>query len=840
MAITFDNPSDISALLNSLKADAAAQTPQSPAPDPTAFKPAPGESAAPLDVEETDPPKKDEPKPKSEPETKASTPAADPKPDATDTTADTDTKTDAKPDTKTDADTKTESKPDSKPDTKTGDAPDAKGAKPTTWGEGFKGFGVAAWDNAKSPVKGIPGLVKAEYRLGALAGDKAAGKIASDSIAAKIGKVGLKGAGRLLPGVGLLYGGYQAWTNFSRGDWIGGTLGLVSCIPGPIGWLGVGASMIWEIGGWGDKYEMWAKPDGTNTLMLPAAAKDETGVSDMDAQLAKAQREVFSFEMGPQGSVWDQDHPEPLKINGPAVQTALDAWLSGITDLFAKIDQAFTQSDEPYFQQQRQRLAPHFNAMADMKGYATLISDQFSTATKGAGDAYDAVLGLNKAARQQLQDDGKISDTGPATAAKRMIEQAVSMVTAADAKLEQIAAGTPAVEVPVSGGTTNAPGTKEPYKAPSTTPTPSPNPSPLPSITPQQTAPKQETPKTDDAINKLLSQLGQQAKAPTSAMPTSGLGGGSPLGNTGLGGGNPSSTPLSQTKPEVKDREPKKLTDEKKPTDRKREDVKPLTATKPENEKAQVKPAQPEQKAAPAAAPVAAAAPTPAQQNAAHHAKETEKPNTDVDVKGTKATFPDPKTAKMAQLLSQADPAHPKSLADAAAEAGLKPPVPGQDPGKQVNPADAKAGDVLVSGNKNFMLLGDGKFYDLTDYKVVGADEIPKDMGDRAGYFRLEDPNPGQPGPGGQQPGPVSGQTGGVAQPVSNPTGAQPGPVAGNPPAPGMPPAAPGGVPSVGAPGVPKPGAPGSGPGNAGETATGTGQGGASVGGRPLDPGVVR
>lgn len=812
MAITFDTPSDVLSLINGIK----------PSDQPQPKDP---------DAGKAEKPKKDDPKP----ETKA-TPAADPKPDMADTA------TEAKPDDKTEAKPDT----DSKPDPKAGDAPDAKGAKPTTWNEGVKGFGVAAWDNAKSPVKGIPGLVKAEYRLGALAGDKAAAKVTSDNLAAKIGKVGLKGAGRLLPGVGLLYGGYQAWTNFSRGDWIGGTLGLVSMIPGPIGWLGVGASMIWEIGGWGDKYEMWSPPDGTNTLMLPTAAKDETGVADVDAQLAKVQREVFSFEMGPQGSVWDQDHPEPLKINGPIVQTAVDTWLAGITDLFAKIDQAFTQSGEPYFQQQRQKLDPHLKAMADMKGYATLINDQFTAATKGAGDAYDAVLGLNKAARQQLQDDGKISDTAPATAAKRMVEQGLSMVTAADAKLEQVAADTPA---PVVNGTTNAPGTREALNAPEK-PVTTTNPSPLPGTTPQQVTPqqnpKQEKPKTDDALSKILSQLGktQTPAATTPSMPTSGLGG-SPLGSSGIGGNQGGGTPLSQSKPETKSEEPKKITDDKKPTDRKKEDVKPLTATKPENEKAQVKPAEVKPEAKPGVAPVAAAAapagtPTPAAQNAAHTAKEGEKPSTDVDVKGQKTTFPDPKTAKMAQLLSQADPTHPKSLADAAAEAGLKPPVPGQDPGKQINPADAKAGDVMVAGNKNYMLLGDGKFYDLTDYKVVGADELPKDMGDRAGYFRLEDPNPGQPGPGTP---PVSPQTSGVTQPVANPTGAQPGPVAGNPPppAPGMPPAAPGSVPSVGSPGAPKAGPAGAGPGNAVATETGTGVGGPSTaGGQRLDPGVIR
>ncbi|MGC7255684.1 hypothetical protein RBA19_21380, partial [Mycobacteroides abscessus subsp. massiliense] len=70
-------------------------------------------------------------------------------------------------------------------------------------------------------------------------------------------------------------------------------------------------------------------------------------------------------------------------------------------------------------------------------------------------------------------------------------------------------------------------------------------------------------------------------------------------------------------------------------------------------------------------------------------------PDTTVDVKGKKIKFPDAKTAKLAKLLAAADPNHPISLADAAAQSGLTPPVPGQDPGKQIPPADAKPGDFL-------------------------------------------------------------------------------------------------------------------------------------------------
>ncbi|MBN7463886.1 hypothetical protein I3U64_27525, partial [Mycobacteroides abscessus subsp. abscessus] len=548
---------------------------------------------------------------------------------------------------------------------------------------------------------------------------------------------------------------------------MGGVLNLVGVIPGPIGWIGMGAAAIWEIGGWGDPYDKWAEPDGTSTFMLPRVAKDEAGVTKLDAEITAAQRQVFSFQDGPTGTVWDERHPVALRLDGPNVKNALDAWLTGITSLFAQIDTTMQQSNEDYFNRQRQTLQPHFKAMSDLKTKGTEIMSELKAASVGAEDAYKAVLAANSGARDQLSEKGELTDQGAVETTFATVEKGLSKITEAETKLGQIAADTPSAAVPVTGGTTNAPGYREAPKAPEKPVTQ--NPSPLPGSTPKQETPQQnpkQENKNDDTLSKILSQLGQQAKAPTSTpnTPSSGLGGSNPLGGSGLGGNQGGGTPLSQTKPEVKDadKDKKKLTDDKKPTDRKKEDVKPLTTTKAENAKAQVKPADAKPQTTPASAPVAAAAapagtPTPAAQNAAHAAKEGEKPNTDVDVKGQKTTFPDPKTAKMAQLLSQADPTHPMSLADAAKQAGLVPPVPGQDPGQQINPAEAKAGDVLVSGNKNYMLLGDGKFYDLTDYKVVGADELPKELGDRAGYFRLADANPGQPA--GTQPGPVSPQS---------------------------------------------------------------------------------
>ena len=103
--------------------------------------------------------------------------------------------------------------------------------------------------------------------------------------------------------------------------------------------------------------------------------------------------------------------------------------------------------------------------------------------------------------------------------------------------------------------------------------------------------------------------------------------------------------------------------------------------------------------------------------------------------------FPDAKTAKLAELLAASDRTHPVSLSDAAAKAGLVPPVPGQDPGQQIPPVDARPGDVLVAGDQRFLLLNEGRFLDFANGRLIDADMLPKDLGDRAGYFRLHDPD---------------------------------------------------------------------------------------------------
>jgi hypothetical protein len=193
----------------------------------------------------------------------------------------------------------------------------------------------------------------------------------------------------------------------------------------------------------------------------------------------------------------------------------------------------------------------------------------------------------------------------------------------------------------------------------------------------------------------------------------------------------------------------------------------------------------------------------------------------------------------LATELGKSAPGSPASLADAATKAGLVPPVPGQDPGQQVASADAKPGHLLVAGDKSYMLLGDGNFLDYSNGKVIDADQMPKDLGPKGGYFELQD------AAAGAQPGPVSGQTPDTTTftvadtpkvPVDAGAAAAPAP-AGPVPAGGS--TTPG-VASTGSPGVPNQGAPGSGPANAAATDTGRGVGTLASGSKPLDPTAIK
>lgn len=806
-------------------------------------------------AEPTSEPKTDEPKadtPKQEPKAATATdtpktdaPAADaPEPKAADTA-------EPKPEPKA-PDAKTTPKPG------TPDAPKFEARfVPSPAGKALGAMGVppeSLMQMKKQPLQGIKGIGIAQWDSGQRHSGKMGEKLAAKFGAKGIGKTGIKAAARALPVVGSLYAGYSAWKSFEKGDYVGAALNILGVIPGPVGWVGLGLATAWDLAGWGNKIGEWAEPDGETVWMLQAAAKDTAGVTAADALIRQAQLDVFRFQDGPTGTVWDSSPPAAIRLDTAEVKAAAESYFNGISDLFQQIDKVLVDAGEQYFTEQRAALAPHFAAMAELKSQVQPLMAQLGAASDGAKVAYDGVLHANRSARQQISDGGTLSDAGPATTMRTQIETGSSQIAAANDKLGKLFAETPPAVVMARGAapTGSRPAETKPV---ATTPTPAVTPA---AVTPASTTPAAQTPKQDD-LAKLLSQLGQQAKANTPASNplgntgTGGLGGGSPLGSQGLGGGQGGGTPLSSTKPDTstKSEEPKKLTDRKLAGERKEEpkklsDDKSLSGAKPEQAKSAVPAAQ--TAAAPVAAPAAVqappAGPTPAQQNAAQAAAAQE-PSKEVDVKGTKTTFPDAKTAAMAKTLAAADPTHPVSLADAAAKAGLTPPTPGQDPGKQVAPTDAKPGDILVAGNKNYMLLGDGKFYDLVDYKVVGSSEIPQQLGDRAGYFHLADPNPNSPAgqavPGPQTPpaapqGPVSPQsTAGVPFQVPGATGAPTGPVDGS-----AAPAAPGGVPAAGTPGVPKPGAPGSGPANTASTDTGVGVGGPTVGGQRLDPSAVR
>ncbi|QHN16566.1 hypothetical protein [Gordonia amarae] len=795
-------------------------------------------------------------------------------PDAADTKPEPDTESKPRPnrDGKVAADTKPVPDAGEKPDTDEKPKPDADKAEPKAKVKDIgqvtandkvstigKSFGKAYLEAAKSPIKGIPAIVKAEYKAGTALGEKLAGKIAGEGLLKSASRVSLKTAGRLVPGVGTAIGVISAYKNFQQGDYVGAAINMVSAIPGPIGWVGIAASAAWEafdLGG--NKIGQWDSPDGSTTFILPAAAHDVGGVTVLDSQLRQAQQLVFSFQDGPRGKVWDSNPPSALRLDDEKVQKEIAAALGGISDLFVEVDRVMSSAGEQYFDEYRSRLQPHLDAMAALKEQVKPFTQQLTAASDGAATAYTAVLDANRSAREQLANDSKLSDQGPASSFTSAVSAAGSQVTAADQNIANLF-GEPAavLTATVASGT----GTRiDPSKkgAPVQTTPAAQTPAAVTPTSQTPTPAKTETPQkqTTDALGDLLRSLNQKQQTPT--MPSTpnfgnGLGGGSPLGNTG---GSPlnsqPSKPLSTdgdrkltepTKRKLDDKSERKLDDRDKDKKEERKAT-PLSASGTDNAKtpeskltatekpggATTVPAQPAAVSANPNPPAAQGQSAPPEQSK------------EVDVKGQKVTFPDAKTAKLASLLAAADPAHPLSLAEAAKMAGLTPPVPGQDPGSQVAPAQAKPGDLLVAGDKSYLLLGDGRFYDLTEYKVVDSSQLPQDMGSRGGYFHLNDPSPS--GPAGTQP--VSGQTAGVEQQVPGGTPTPAAPADATPPkpadpAPGAPAPAPapaGAVPSA-SPGAPKPAASG-GPSSAEPTQTGAGQTSPSPSTSALDPSAVR
>lgn len=779
-------------------------------------------------------------------------PAADAKPDAkpaTEPKPDTEQKPDTDEKPKPDADKDTDSKP--KPDEKPKPEPEAK-AKPSA-GQRFARAAGIPDGYVRSPIKQFPALLKTQAKTGADISATLAGKMGA--------KGALKTAARLIPGVGTAVGLYSAWNNAKSGDYVGAALNLVGSIPGPIGWVGLGASAAWEMfDGGGGKLSQWSEPDGSSTFILPGAAKEIGGVTALDQLLRSAQQLVFSFQDGPTGRVWDSNPPEALRLDGADIKQEITAALGGISDLFAEVDRVMASAGEAYFDEYKARLQPHLDAMAALREQAKPFVQQLGAASDGAETAYTAVLDANRAAREQLVADSKLSDQGPAVSFTSAVSAAGSKVNAADRNISEMF-GEPAavLTATVASGT----GTRiDPSKkgTPVQT-TPSPTAQTPAAATPTSQTPtpaKAETPtKTNDALGDLLRTLNQKTATPsTPSMPN--------LGNSGLGGGSPlnsgGGSPLNSSPSKPLDTGDRKLDDSNKKGDEKKEERKlaepkkeksetkasPLSASQTDNkvtpESKLTTADKPGNPAVVPAQPSAATAANPAAPAAQGQSAPPEQ-SKQVDVKGQKVEFPDAKTAKMAQLLANADPAHPLSLADAAKQAGLTPPVPGQDPGTQVAPAQAKPGDLLVAGDKKFMLLGDGKFYDLQEYKVVSADQLPQDMGSRGGYFHLNDPSPtGAPGTqpvSGQTPNAVDQQVPGGTPAPSAPADASTPPKP-NDPAPGAPAPAPAGaVPSTGTPGAPKPAA-GGGPASAEATQTGTGQPSPSPSTSALDPSAVR
>ncbi|OHU53448.1 hypothetical protein [Mycobacteroides chelonae] len=658
------------------------------------------------------------------------------------------------------------------------------------------------------PVAGVKNLAAAQWNSGQHWAGKLGGAVAKKMPTAG-GKALVKGAARLIPGVGSIVAGFAAWKSFKDGDYVASVLNLIGVIPGPIGWLGMGSAAAWDLSGVGHP-GVWEAPDGVATFLLPASAKDSSGVKELDALLREAQQEkVFGFQDGPEGTVWNASPPAALKLDTPEVEKAFTNWLRGVSELFAEIDRTMSQSDEPYFHQYRQELAPHLAAMAELKSQVKPLMTQLSAVSKSGADMYRAVLDANKTARQQLANDGHLSDQGPASAMKAKADAAQTQLDAANDKIGKLFDTAPAPIITAKSPTLHAP------VAPSTKPAPLPLSATVPPVLPP---PEKKLESKGDDLGKLLSGLGNKGLGGTP--------GGSPLGGSPLGGGHGGGTPLTSPTSKPAESEPKKLVEDKDETKKKREE-KSLPKPLPTNN------------------PVVPGAPAPTTPAPGTPAPGTPKPavsptDTTVDVKGKKIKFPDAKVAKLAKLLAAADPNHPISLADAAAQSGLTPPVPGQDPGKQIPPADAKPGDFVVAGDKHYMVLGDGKFYDLSQYKNIDASELPHDMGARAGYFRLPDP-------GAVAAGPVSGPTSGVPFSVPGATDAPTAPADTSPAAapPGQPtgaahpPAAPPqSVPSTGSPGVPKPG--GSAPANAAATDTGGGSSVPSSTVHNLDPAAVK
>lgn len=108
------------------------------------------------------------------------------------------------------------------------------------------------------PVAGIQNLAKAQWNASQHWAGKLGGTVAK-TVPTAGAKALAKGSARLIPGVGSIVAGFSAWKSFKDGDYVASVLNLIGVIPGPIGWLGMGAAAAWDLSGVGHP-GVWEAP----------------------------------------------------------------------------------------------------------------------------------------------------------------------------------------------------------------------------------------------------------------------------------------------------------------------------------------------------------------------------------------------------------------------------------------------------------------------------------------------------------------------------------------------------------------------------------------------------
>ncbi|MFZ2239505.1 MAG: hypothetical protein WAV90_08155, partial [Gordonia amarae] len=513
---------------------------------------------------------------------------------------------------------------------------------------------------------------------------------------------------KLVPLAGNAIAGVAAFNAMRDHRWDDFAFDLVSMVPGPLGVSAMGLHLIydWTIGK--EEYNTWASPDDTHTHTLPGS--EDQNLVAADGLLTTAQQAIYNYPDGSKGVSWKQEDPAKLVLDSPEVKKAVTDWLTGIAAAYTDVETAMTASNEPYILEYRDKLAPTFAMMKKLPEQAELVMAQLKDASDSAWDGQKAFRTANQNLRQDWSShSGKLSGDG--TSDTNTLESAIrsmqTKISGAEDNINNLFTEPLTPLEAAYGVRTVSDEKKKPETKPDVVTKPDTKLEPTPTPKPDT---KTET-KPDTAMDKLLDQLGKQTN------PASNLGS-NPLSN--LGQQSPSGQGLKDLGKQTE--EPKKLRDPAEDKKGERREIKPLTGLDTKQPQAQ-------QPVPAAAAPMPAPGPGTGQPKPGEQPKPAAaaeaKPETKVDVKGKKGVeFPDPKTAKMAQLLAGADPAKPLSLADAAAQSGLKPPVPGQDLGQQIAPSKSQPGDILQAGDRRFMVLGDGQFYDLQRYDVVNADQV--------------------------------------------------------------------------------------------------------------------